>query len=51
MGVDWWEESWQTAVRTERSSAASRVEEQGPNYLLDPSLLRGRDWGDGGGRE
>ena len=20
-GVDWWEESWQTAVRTERSSA------------------------------
>ena len=21
VGVDWWEESWQTAVRTERSSA------------------------------
>ena len=29
----------------------SRVEEQGPNYLLDPGLFRRRDWGrEGGGR-
>ncbi len=29
----------------------SRIEEQGPNYLLGPCLLCGRDWSrEGGGR-
>ena len=27
----------------DREISRSRVEEQGPNYLLDPGLLRGRD--------
>jgi hypothetical protein len=27
----------------------SCIEEQGPNYLLDPCLLCGRDWGRKGG--
>jgi hypothetical protein len=27
----------------------SRIEEQGPNYLLDPCLLCGREWGKKGG--
>ena len=27
----------------DREISRSRVEEQGPNYLLDPSLFRGRD--------
>ena len=27
----------------------SCVKEQGPNYLLNPSLLCGRDWGGKGG--
>jgi hypothetical protein len=27
----------------------SRIEEQGPNYLLDPCLFCGGDWGRNGG--
>jgi hypothetical protein len=33
----------------DRQIQCSRIEEQGPNYLLDPSLLCGRDWGREGG--
>ncbi len=50
MGSDWWEESWHTAVKTDKIVQRSRIEEQGPNYLLlDPCLLCGRDWGRKGG--
>ncbi len=47
--MDWWEDGWHTAVRIDRSSALAYIEEQRPNYLLDPYLLGGSDWGREGG--